>query len=373
MNLRHGMLLGLVTTCLTLMAHGRTAAEPLAGRNVAVSCVALSEAARPAVRSLQARLEEVLGENQVLVLDEAKAAEMRQGYHLLSDPTAVVTAELLQELRTKYQIDQVLTLFVDGDAHRGLGGYHTATAQAEARLIGAEAGVIAAASEPMGVVGNPGSDAVTEGAARLNALERAMDDTLGKLGLRIAVPAEPRLVRLTLEPCALPDSGEKRALARTVPAEMTALAALEKQTWQREEVTASALSPDGNYAAMAGYVWSQRQGSRRVYGSRLHVLDTRARRTVTVLDVSPLAIPQPHEKRGKAVLGAAFVDGWRFLVAANANEIVFYDLERGRELARLPARLAGPVAFFLVEHGDEKLLVLTHAEGNEAFRFSVAR
>lgn len=349
------LLAGFVAAATGSVARAQVPAEAMRGANVAVSCFPLSERAAPAVRSLQARLEEILAENGVRVLDEAKAAELRQGYHLLSDPTVVVTAELLIELREKFKIDRLLNLYCDCDVAPGVADFFTATGRADLRLIDTAARVEARVSRPMGVVGNPGSDAVTLGAARLNALERAIDDAAGALGLKIATPAEPRLVRLTLEPAAIGVSATFTPLPAVARAELASAANLASQTWEQEKATLTAQSPDGNYGVVATYIWSQRMGSRRIFGSRLHIVDAKAQHQVSVYDFSPLAVPTPKEKHGKEVLAAAFLGSWRFLVAVNANEIVLWDVERGRELTRI-SHTGGP--------GTSELAGSRGAEGN---------
>jgi hypothetical protein len=371
--LRRGLPLLLILSSAPAIA-GDAPAASWRGLNIAVSCFPLSPRAAPAVRALQARLEEILAENGVTVLDEATAAELRQGYHLLADPTAVVTAELLLELREKYRVDRLLNLYCDSDVAEGVAEFFTATAHAELRLLDPGARVEARSSRPMGVVGHPGSDAVTAGAARLNALERAMDDAATALGLKLSTPAEPRLVRMTLEAAASPAAAVFAPLAPAAQPGLAGAAALSRQTWEQEKVSFTALSPDGNYGVVATYRWSQRMGSRRIYGSRLHVIDAKARRPVATHDFSPLAISAPHEKHGKEVLAAAFLGGWRFLVAVNANEIVLWDVERGRELSRLVQSGGGGAVELAVSKGAAGAFVRVRVgRAEQVYRLAVAR
>jgi hypothetical protein len=256
---------------------------------------------------------------------------------LLEDPTVQVNPEALLELKEKYKIDYLLNFYAQFDAEPGVGDFYSATASVELRLIdAASATVISASSSPMGVVGNPPSDGFTKKSALINALQRSVDEVLGAIGIEVFAPAEPRRVRISMKPIETKPVGDIVQSSRSaVDRQIAGLASLERMTWKKETASVTAKSPDGNYGAVASYTWEHNLGSRRHYGSRIHIIDLKTRRTPNIFDFSELGVSKRHERASKEILAALFLGSWRFLVAVNGNEIIFWDVETGRELSRI--------------------------------------
>jgi hypothetical protein len=210
----------------------------------------------------------------------------------------------------------------------------------------------------MGVVGNPASDGISEPGAIRHALQRATDDVLQQIDLAIFIPAEPRKVNPILITTGSHPSNTINLNSPENESGLADMANLHNATWQKERATCTTRSPDGNYGAVAGYTWSQsagssyvvedrsssdnqtrynrgQTGSRRVYGARVHIVDLDTGKTAQVFDFSELAISKRHEKAKKEILAMTFLANWRFLVAVNGNEVVFWDVERGKELSRI--------------------------------------
>lgn len=319
-----------------------TAKIKLDGKVLAVSAFAANKEDSPYLRVVQARVEEALVDNKITTLDEEKAKEMRVGYHLLEDPTAVITPEMALELQEKYKIDYVLNLYAQFDAEPGLGDYYSGSSSVELRLIDVtSASVLSVASTPMGVVGNPPSDGLTKKSAMINALQRATDEVLQGIGIEVFAPAEPRRVQIKLEgPVAAPSGAAPKMGGTGLNKSIASMASLTQMTWKREKATVTAKSPDGNYGAVGSYTLLRTLGNsglskRRNHGSRVHIIDLKTKRTPYILDFSELNVRKPYEKASKDILAMQFLGSWRFLIAVNGNEILFWDVETGKELSRI--------------------------------------
>jgi hypothetical protein len=120
--------------------------------------------------------------------------------------------------------------------------------------------------------------------------------------------------------------------------ELWNLAPLENQAWRKEEVTCTTRSPGGGLAAVAGYIRDTdfRRRPNRLYGSRMHVVDTEAKSALLVLECSPVEIKPREEPNTKQILTAAFVADWRYLCAATGNHVFLWNTETGKLIARLP-------------------------------------
>jgi hypothetical protein len=316
--------------------------KALKGKRVAVTVFAQTTNATPYARSAQARLEEALGDNDIKVLDEAKTRELRDVCKTLEDPAAFITAETFIENAKKFEMEGVLGVYLSTEVVPGPADCFSATAHVDLRFIGSEdARVASFATSPMGTRGSPSSEGVTPDSATINAVQRAIDSACTLTGLRLTELTRPKSVDLGL---AEPTRTEAAGFVFAAPAKDPTLAKmplLEKQHWRVEEVTCTATAPAGGLAAVAGYISDTTSSGgmgpgalRRLYGSRIHLVDTIAGKTLLSFVCSPVEASTREEPNTKRVLHCAFVGGWRYLCAATGNHVLLWDTEKGVEISR---------------------------------------
>lgn len=339
-------------------------------KSVAVLVYAQSPLATQYARIAHTRLEQILGDNGVNVLDRDKAEELKKGWHKLQDPGALITAEEFVANAGKYALGGVYRVYLDAGLARGLAGIHSATALSDIRYVSEEAQVRAAASPAMGVKGLPPSDGLTESAALSNAIQRAVDATAQQLGFKVLDLTNPRLFSVKLQ--AVPQASYT---ADPRPAEVPLsdpalkLARLASDDWLNEEVTCAQKSPDGKMLAVGGHVRkTSLLGGRpqRSYGSTVHVLDLSAGKEVLALVSAPVGERSRHERGGSKVLDCLFVASWRYLAAVTNSKLLLWDTERGTVMneivfdqgydqARLEFGRAGEQDFLTVLAGTQRI------------------
>ena len=81
-----------------------------------------SKLATQYARVAQARLEQVLTDNGITILDPKKAAELKKGWKKLEDPGALITAEEFVKNAGKYDIERGLSRLYRCIAGRWRGG-----------------------------------------------------------------------------------------------------------------------------------------------------------------------------------------------------------------------------------------------------------
>ncbi|MBW2297812.1 MAG: hypothetical protein JRF32_09430 [Deltaproteobacteria bacterium] len=336
------ILMGLATVvCLSQGPVDHAAAavsfiEQVQGQQTAVVVYPLNPAAERFTRNALSRVEGILLDNGVDVLDREKAEALKDVFQTLDDPGAFVTAETFVENSEKFAIKGLVALYLSVDTRKGLAEYYTATAHVDVRYIGEEdAQVHALATLPMGTPGQPPSDGLTRNSAVINAVQRAVDSACQKLGFELIDPASPRSVSLTLEgPLPVPVGVEmSRTSSRDTSIKKYAL--LEKQPWRGEDVTCSVTAPGGSMGAVGGYIVDTdfRRKPQRLYGSRVHVIDVKAGQEILVLDCHTVEKKAGHEKGTRKVLDCMFVLNWRYLTAVTGNALFLWDTERGRMMA----------------------------------------
>jgi hypothetical protein len=138
---------------------------------VAVMVYPTSEAAKPLATSAQSRLEQILNDNGVEVTDRDEAKKIKSIWKKLEDPGYFVTADDFVKNAGSYQLDGIVRVYLSADSAPAPGGFFSATAQADVRLIDEDAKVQAQVSFPMGAPGRPPSDGLTTQAALLNAIQ----------------------------------------------------------------------------------------------------------------------------------------------------------------------------------------------------------
>lgn len=290
-----------------------------------------------------ARAEELLGDSNHVVLDEARAKQLKKGWVDLADPGHVITAEEFIKRAGKYDIEKVVRVGVSVSVKPVLGLFYTATATAEFRLVDKSARVSAFTLDGMGTRGIPPSDGLTEGAAINNAIQRAVDGAALRAGLTVLSPALPKAVPLVLEPVLnAPPEAELASASGELPATpaWATAAKFAKETWRGEDKACVALSPDGQVGAVGGYTWAINRlgGVARAYGGRVHLIDTTQAQEFNVHTVHAVGAREAGEDASSAPLACGFVGNWRYLVVATGNVLSCYDVERGAETCRLPLK-----------------------------------
>jgi len=366
---------------LILMTAGLAVGSAFAADAVRVSVVAYMADAKFAAyeKVALARAEELLGDSNYVVLDEAKAKQLKKGWVDLADPGHVITAEEFIKRAGKYDIEKVVRVGVSVSVKPVLGLFYTATATAEFRLVDKSAQVQAFTLDGMGTRGIPPSDGLTEGAAISNAIQRAVDGAAQRAGLTVLSPALPKAVPLVLEPVlnAPPDAELASASADmpTPPAWVSA-ARFAKETWRGEDKACVALSPDGQVGAVGGYTWAVNRlgGVARAYGGRVHLIDTTQSQEFNVHTVHATGAREAGEDSSSAPLACGFVGNWRYLVVATGNVLSCYDVERGTETCRLPLKGGIAKAQLRVGRlGNSAFVALQSDKGKAFYRIVVGK
>lgn len=337
--------------------------------HVAVVVFAANPAAKALTGNAQTRLEQILGENGVEVTDRDDSNKIKSIWKKLEDPGYFVTADDFVKNTAKYRLDGLVRVYLSVDSQPAPGGFFSATAQADIRLVDESAKVQARVSFPMGAPGRPPSDGLTAQAAQLNAMQRAIDEAAKSLNLEVAEPASPRAMKFALEgPVSAPGEATPVARpARDLKADYIKLAQLQSGRNSAEEVTCSDRAAGGDVAAVGGSIHEMARGPHGIemhYGSRVHLLDTAQQREITAFDTQDVG-RKPKDHRGSSqVLDCMFVHSWRYLVAVTGDVLSLWDTERGLELtevllpfgtdkAELQVLRAGE-AFFLRVKGEGK-------------------
>ncbi len=356
-------------------AEARTFAASVSGQSIAAIVYAQNKAAEPFLKNAQSRLESTLTDNGITVLDRSRADALRTAAPTLEDPGGFVTAEWFVENAGKFEIKGLLTLYLSADSTPGLADYHSATAHADIRFISeTDARVSALTTTPMGAPGSPPSDGLTADSALINAVQRAIDNACGKMGMQLMDPVRPRAVKLDLQGPIQAQVAAKD-LPMSDPKKLAAAAKLEKAKWRAEDPTAAAHAPAGKLAALGGYIVDtdfHRQPP-RFYGSRVHLVDLESNRELMTFDCHPVGKKDPGEKGDRKILACAFVASWRYLAAVTGSSLFFWDTERGQLMTKidLPNGIASGT-LGLASDGTANYLVVKES-GRRQHVFKIAR
>lgn len=361
-----------VSFILTLiLSHANAAQE-----KVAVVIYGQNASAKPYLRVAQTRLEQLLNDNGMVVIDQAKAEELKKSWKQLSDPGALITAEDFVENAGRFKISGIYRIYLGLGKSAGLSSIFTATAVADIRFIGEDAQVKSSASAPMGTKGMPPSDGLTESAAINNAIQRAVDVAAEKLGFKVMDVTNPRLVHFSLKsvPAVAADATEVASPPLlSVEDEMVKFASLKSDDWTSEEPTCVRSSPDGRMGAVGTYIMSTSFNfgrPTRSYASALHIVDEDARSEVEQFDVS---IKDPrYQKGGSKITDCRFLQTWRYVAAVSQSHLIFADTERGVELGRVYFEdpFDAPSLMHLRSGGNDYLVVI---EGARRLYYQIVR
>jgi hypothetical protein len=359
----------------------------LEGKKVAVAVFAQNKQAEPVIKTAQSRMEEILADNDIAVLDEEKTKELKDVFKTLEDPGAFVTAETFVENSKKFDIHGLVGVYLSAEVVPGLADYYSATAHADIRFIDNQtARVRALSTDPMGVPGAPVSDGLTESSALVNAIQRSVDSACVRMNLRVMAPATPYCVSVRLSDAvatpAFPPPRKDRA-----DKSLIRLANLKNPNrWTSEKATATAKAPGGSMAAVAGYLGetftSAGQvsgggsamdrirsggggmggfagggiGGVRHYSSSIHLIDLSGQREVNVLNAEP---PGRGGDAPRSIIACEFAESWRYLAAVSGRNVFLWDTQRGelldkKEIPPLPR----PTSLAFRKEQDRTYLVI---------------
>jgi hypothetical protein len=343
---------------------------------VAVVVYGQNATAKQYLRVAQTRIEQLLGDNGAVVLDQKKAEELKKSWARLGDPGALITAEDFVENAGRYKISGIYRVYLGVGETIGLSGIFTATAVTDIRFIGEDAQIKSAASLPMGTKGMPPSDGLTESAAINNAIQRATDNAAEKLGIKVLDVTSPRLVHFSLKeiPAAVANATEMSSPPlRNSDDELVKFAKLQSDDWTSEEATCVRASPDGRMGAVGTYIMKTEFSfgrPKRSYASALHVVDADSKNEVERFDVS---IKDPrYQTGGSKITDCKFLQTWRYVAAVSQSHLIFADTERGVELGRVYFEnpFKNPSLMHLRFGGTDYLTV---TEGSRRMYFQIVR
>ena len=363
--------LTLFLALLALPAFAQDDAAPANPRmpltRVAVMVYPSNAAAKGLANSAQSRLEQILNDNGVEVTDRDEAKKIKSIWKKLEDPGYFVTADDFVRNAGSYQLDGIVRVYLSADSTASPAGFFSATAQADVRLVDENAKVASQVSFPMGAPGRPPSDGLTEQAALLNAMQRAIDEAAGSLGLEIGSPASPRAMKFSLEgPVDAPAGAAPVARApRDLGADYVGLAALASGNRNiHEKATCADRAPGGDVGVVGGSIQALTRSGMH-YGSRVHLVDTAQGREITVFDTRVLG-RKPREHRGTSqVLDCMFVHSWRYLAAVTGDVLSLWDTERGLNLAEILLPFGTDEASLEVLKAADKYFLRVKAGGNQ--------
>jgi hypothetical protein len=303
-----------------------------AADQVAVAVYANDAASKKYERAVQAKMETILSDAGLTVLDEEKAKKLKTGWVDLADPGKLITAEDFVRNAGKYEVSKVYRVSFSGGVNNALDLFYTATASAQLRVIDSDAKVKSASSAPMGIKGFPPSDALTADAALINALQRAMDSVAEASGLPVSVPTIAKSIPLTLEAqtATVPLTPLERKEDSTKGAWTKGAKLFDDGGWTIEEPACTAVSDDGQVGVLGGYT-----RARRGYGGRLHLIDVATAKEFTLFTVHELGPRLSGENGTSEPFACQFLGNWRYLVAMTGNRIACFDVERGQETCNI--------------------------------------
>ena len=191
----------------------------------------------------------------------------------------------------------------------------------------------------MGTKGMPPSDGLTESAAINNAIQRAVDLSVGKFGFKVMDITNPRLVTYSLKNVTEPGAGAVEVSAPPMLAnsdDIVKYAKLKDDDWTSEEPTCVRSSEGGRMGVVGTYIISTSFNfgrPTRSFASALHVVDVDAKKEVEHFDVS---IKDSRYQKGESkITDCRFLQTWRYVAAVSQSHLIFADTERGVELGRI--------------------------------------
>ncbi len=348
-----------------------------AADQVAVAVYASDAQYQKYERAVLARMEAVLTDAGITVLDEDKAKKLRTGWVDLADPSHMVTAEEFIQKAGKYDVQRVYRVSFNAGITHPLGLFFTATSAVQIRVIDFDARVKPASSSPMGTKGFPPSDALTSDAALVNALQRAVDSAAEVSGLTVAIPTIARSIPLGLESVSAPPSAAPLPVpaASAIAGDWVRAASLYAEDWKKEDPACQSVSDDGQMGVLGGYVSEFRRWEKlRLYGSRLHLIDIHNVREQVTFTLHGVGQRASGENGSSEPLACLFLGNWRYLVGMSGNKLACFDVERGLETCSIPLDDAPARATLSIwQAGDQRYVRSESDKGIHFYRIVVQK
>lgn len=335
-------------------------------KQVAVVIFPQDKVAKRYVNSAQTRLESILADNGVTILDQKKAASLKNVWKKLEDPGYFITAEDFVKNAGKYEIDGVMRVYLRAESTKTVGQFFSATALADMRLVDEEAQIKSFVTVPMGVPGRPPSDGLTESSAIANAVQRAIDEAAGNVGLQVMDYTNPKLLKFNLDGPHPYNEAGKLEIARSTSTEAVNFANMKHTGWVEETVSCQDADRSGNFSVIGGYVFSKKFG-RFNYWSELHLVDVKNGKEV--LTFGPLQ-KEVSQRGTSKVIDCMFVKNWRYVVALTENQLFMWDTERNVVVSSttLEARIPDGRLAYLDNRADGDWIVINSEGSNTGFK-----
>ncbi len=364
-------------------------------KKVAVLIFPQNETAKTVVKAAQSRMEALLMDNALDVLDQDVAEKMKLTWRQLEDPEYFVTAEDFVSNTSSQQVDAVFRVYLSAELVPTFGGFFSATAQADIRIVDAEENVKASSQLAMGSVGIPPSDGLTKQSALHNATLRATDHAMESMRFEVAALTTPNAIDFALEGPLPLNEAATWFMDRNPQAEK--LMKVPEDELISETAVCSTIDPSKSLAAVGGYIanttlgnrvtgsfgfdsarggrgmgGSRNEQSRREFGSRLHVIDLKEHKDLKTFTMKEVGPPVSGEEGDSKPFGCAFLNNWRYLAAFTGNYLFLWDVERAVEFSRvrLPF-VANEGKLGVVNSPNGTYLVV--ARGSESAAYKVQR
>lgn len=309
-------------------------------KNVAVVVYAqgAGQDGRIVTRVAQTRLEQILGDNGVTVLDQEMSRELKKSWKELEDSRFLLTAEGFAKIAQKYKIDGIYRVYLNAEYIAAPEQFFTAIAHVDLQLVDEGAKVTAVSSLPMGVFGNPPSDGSTASATMTNAVQRAVDSSLKKAGYKIDDAVVPCKINFELKPVDVAAIGalDASTAIRRIPADPNKLPSLflrtnTADTTERftDEFACLAQSPDKVMIAAGIRVRTQYRIN-LTWHTTMRLVDAAENKLVNEFEVDK------GMRRGTTqMLDCMFINNWRYLAAVTGNTLVMWDTARGAAVSKI--------------------------------------
>ncbi|MFA9218630.1 MAG: hypothetical protein ACEQSK_16220 [Sphingomonadaceae bacterium] len=347
-----------------------------AAERVAVAVFANENSLQRYEKAVQGRMEELLREAGLETVDEKEAAKIKRNWADHIEPGVLMTAEEYSKRVERLNIKKVYRVSFGAGMSNAMGLFYSATGNVQVSVVGALAAVQSYTSKPMGVRGFPPSDALTQDAALVNALQRAVEGAAEQAGIPVLAPVTARYIPLKLSevPALAASATELVLAARPTAAGWDQYAQVLSEKWRKEEPSCQSVSPDGAFGVLGTQAWDRangRPGGERRYGGYLHVVDLGARREMTKLTLHELGLRERGENGPSAALACSFLGNWRYLIAASGNKLACFDIERGLQTCDLPVSGAPEAARLQFwQDGPKRYVQLSSDKGRQTFELS---
>ena len=320
----------LISSSISFITH----ASEITFSKVAVMVYGQNKLSKKYARIAFTRVENILLDNGIEVLDQQEIKDLKNVWKQLEDPGYFVTAETFVENTEKYALDGIVRVYLTADSVQTWGQSFSATAITDIRFIDSSAQVNAFSSIPMGVPGKPPSDGLTLSSAVANAVQRSVDESASKLGLEIIDYAKPRTMKFKLSELSTPPQGYESLRIKNPDQSFSAHTSKPSKRTHHESYSCYATDPSNVLGVVGGYLKVTGFG-RRTFSSRLHIIDLDEKKEILLFETSLKDRKHSWEKGVRELQDCMFVNNWRFIIGLTGNHISLWDTERGINMSEI--------------------------------------